>query len=68
MMPSQDIIYEQNESYESSMRGPSILRATNSASDFEVSFDDNLKNTKQSNTIAGQEEATTSAACHEEYI
>jgi hypothetical protein len=62
MMPSQDIIYEQNESYESSMRVPSIVKGADSVSDYEVSFDYNQKNTKNSNTLAGQEEATKSAS------
>lgn len=41
MMPSQDIIYEQNESYESSMRAPSLVKGADSVSDYEVSFDYN---------------------------
>lgn len=65
MVKSQDIIYEQNESYESSMRVQSIEKGVESLSDYEVSFDYNQQ-TKKSNTIMGQEEATTSAAYQDE--
>ena len=41
MIKSQDIIYEQNESYESSMRAPSIVKGAESQSDYEVSLDYN---------------------------
>jgi hypothetical protein len=43
------------------MRVQSIEKGVESLSDYEVSFDYNQQ-TKKSNTIMGQEEATTSAA------
>ena len=45
-MQSHDIIYEQNESYESSMRAPSIAQGADSLSDYEVSLSYNQQNTK----------------------